>query len=57
MDILEPIDLLKRELKTFKKAIDKSTVSNYNTVSANLNPWIEKYEEVIEHLEKHFSYE
>ena len=51
MDILEPIDLLKRELKTFKKAIDKSTVSNYNTVSANLNPWIEKYEKAIKQLQ------
>jgi len=33
------------------KAIDKSTVSNYATVSENLNPWIEKYEEAIKVLQ------
>lgn len=46
-NILEPIDLLKNELKRLKKAIDKCTVSNYNSVSTNLNPWIEKYEKAI----------
>jgi hypothetical protein len=51
MDKLEPIDLLKRELAIFKKAIDKCTVSNYNEVSANLNPLIERYKEVIQLLQ------
>lgn len=51
MDIPEPIDLLKDKLKSLQKAIDKCTVSNYNSVSANLNPIIEKYEKAIKRLQ------
>jgi archaellum component FlaC len=49
--IIEPIDLLKNELKRLQKAIDKCTVANYNAVSTNLNPWIEKYEKAIKRLQ------
>lgn len=51
MNKLEPIDLLKRELAIFEKAINKCTVSNYRRVSGSLNPWIEKYKYVISLLE------
>lgn len=51
MDIPEPIELLKEKLKLMKKAIDKCTVSNCNSVSTNLNPLIKLYEDAIDLLE------
>jgi hypothetical protein len=52
MDIPEPIELLKEKLRILQKAIDKSTVANYNQVVKNLQPWIDKYEKAIKLLKE-----
>lgn len=52
--LIEPIDLLKERLAEFEKAINKSTVANYNSVSTNLNPWIGKYKKAILRLERYY---